>query len=389
MATYRSARKLKQAPKSIENRLFETRHGNRLRLKFHPLTEGIGTVAEGVIAISENGLIVGANQAGLSLLNITTADLGVMPIEKLLELPLEELLNWAFSSANSTRLINRTRGGRLFVRIEPGRRPLIIPAQAMLSLSEPNDALSKFDSGDRCMKAAIERARKILNKPIPLLLQGESGVGKELFAAAVHRSSARRDQPFVAVNCAGLPENLIEAELFGYAPGAFTGALREGSVGRIREAHGGTLFLDEIGDMSMPAQAKVLRALQENKITRVGGDKDITVNVRVVAATNNDLKNEIAQNRFREDLYHRLGVVIIKVPPLNERREDIPLLVNRFMHDIAMDYGTKVKTIDEKALAQLQNHQWTGNIRELRNVIERLIIMSGEKIGIEEVEKYL
>ena len=239
---------------------------------------------------------------------------------------------------------------------------------------------------------AIKGVKEMIEKVGPtdarVLITGPNGSGKELVARWLHGRSARSSGAFVEVNCAAIPGELIESELFGHEKGAFTSAIRQ-RAGKFEQADQGTLFLDEIGDMSMPAQAKVLRALQENKITRVGGDKDITVNVRVVAATNKDLKNEIAQNRFREDLYHRLGVVIIKVPPLNERREDIPLLVNRFMHDIAMDYGTKVKTIDEKALAQLQNHQWTGNIRELRNVIERLIIMSGEKIGIEEVEKYL
>ncbi len=238
----------------------------------------------------------------------------------------------------------------------------------------------------------IQEVKEIIEKVAPtdarVLITGSNGSGKELVARWIHGKSSRASSNFVEVNCAAIPSELIESELFGHEKGAFTSAIKQ-RTGKFEQADQGTLFLDEIGDMGLSAQAKVLRALQENKITRVGGDKDITVNVRIVAATNKDLKKEIAENRFREDLYHRLSVVIIKVPSLNERREDIPLLVNRFMKDIAMDYGTKVKGIDEKALEQLQNHNWTGNIRELRNVIERLIIMSGEKIGLDEVKKYL
>jgi len=356
---------VRAAGQMIENRLFETRHGNRLRLKFHPLAEGIGTVAEGVIAISENGLIVGANQAGLSLLNITTADLGVMPLDKLFELPLEELLNWEFNSANSTRLISRTRGGRLFVRIEPGRRPLIIPVRPNLLPTETSDALSKFDSGDRCMKAAIERARKILNKPIPLLLQGESGVGKELFAAAVHRSSARRDKPFVAVNCAALPENLIEAELFGYVPGAFTGALREGSVGRIREAHGGTLFLDEIGDMPLTLQSRLLRVLQERQVTPVGGGRAIAVDFSLICATHRQLKLEMEAGRFRTDLYYRLNGLTLVLPSLRERT-DFNFLAKGLINEFAPNRGV---ALDDTLALAFANYAWPGNLRQLANAL--------------------
>lgn len=238
----------------------------------------------------------------------------------------------------------------------------------------------------------LREVKEIIEKVAPtdarVLITGPNGSGKELVARWIHGKSSRSNGIFVEVNCAAIPSELIESELFGHEKGAFTSAVKQ-RIGKFEQADQGTLFLDEIGDMSLSAQAKVLRALQENKITRVGGDKDINVNVRVVAATNKDLKKEIAENKFREDLYHRLGVVIIKVPSLNERREDIPLLVSQFIKDIAMDYGTKVKSIDEKALELLQNHEWTGNIRELRNVIERLIIMSGEKIGMEEVKKYL
>ena len=198
----------------------------------------------------------------------------------------------------------------------------------------------------------------------------------------------RANGPLVEVNCAAIPSELIESELFGHEKGSFTSAIKQ-RLGKFELAEGGTLFLDEIGDMSLSAQAKVLRALQENKITRVGGDKEINVHVRVVAATNKDLKKEIEENKFREDLYHRLSVIVIKVPALNDRREDIPLLTEKFLQDIAEEYGAKTKNIDANALEALKKYNWTGNIRELRNVIERLVIMSSSDITEEDVRKYL
>jgi transcriptional regulator with GAF, ATPase, and Fis domain len=190
------------------------------------------------------------------------------------------------------------------------------------------------------------------------------------------------------VNCAAIPSELIESELFGHEKGSFTSAIKQ-RIGKFEQAEGGTLFLDEIGDMSLSAQAKVLRALQENKITRVGGEKEIQVNVRIIAATNKDLKKEIEQQRFREDLYHRLSVIVIKVPSLDDRKDDIPLLVDKFLQDISEEYGSKKKKISAKSLKELQNHHWTGNIRELRNAVERLVIMTGEEIQEEDVKKYL
>jgi DNA-binding NtrC family response regulator len=221
-----------------------------------------------------------------------------------------------------------------------------------------------------------------------VLITGPNGSGKELVARQLHAKSKRADFPWVEVNCAAIPSELIESELFGHEKGAFTSAIKQ-RIGKFEQAEGGTLFLDEIGDMSLSAQAKVLRALQENKITRVGGEKDIPVNVRIIAATNKDLKKEIAENRFREDLYHRLSVIVIRVPALNERKEDIPLLTDKFLADIAQEQGSRKKNINQKALRALQEHQWTGNIRELRNVVERLVIMCGDTITEKDVELYL
>ena len=238
----------------------------------------------------------------------------------------------------------------------------------------------------------IQHIKEMIEKVAPtdarVLITGPNGSGKELVARWLHEKSHRSDFPMVEVNCAAIPSELIESELFGHEKGSFTSAIKQ-RIGKFEQADGGTLFLDEIGDMSLSAQAKVLRALQENRITRVGGDKDITVNVRILAATNKDLKKEIAENRFREDLYHRLSVIIVKVPSLNERKDDIPLLVEKFLNDLAAEHGAKVKQMDAKALQELKNYDWTGNIRELRNVVERLIIMSNEKIGMEDVKKYL
>lgn len=221
-----------------------------------------------------------------------------------------------------------------------------------------------------------------------VLVTGENGSGKELVAKWLHEKSNRAQGPLVEVNCAAIPAELIESELFGHEKGSFTSAVKQ-RIGKFEQAHGGTLFLDEIGDMSLSAQAKVLRALQEGKITRVGGDKEIAVDVRVVAATNKDLMQEVEAKNFRLDLYHRLGVILIHVPSLNERREDIPLLVQHFIEEIAKEYGQTPKAIAAGAVELLKKHQWTGNIRELRNVVERLIILSGKEIQANDVKSYI
>ena len=220
-----------------------------------------------------------------------------------------------------------------------------------------------------------------------VLITGDNGTGKELVARWIHERSNRATGPLIEVNCAAIPSELIESELFGHEKGAFTSAVKQ-RIGKFEQANGGTLFLDEIGDMSLSAQAKVLRALQENKITRVGGDKEIPVDVRVVAATNKDLLKEIDAGNFRMDLYHRLSVILIHVPSLNEREDDIPLLAERFVKEICEDYGMPRKAITPKAMLELQAITWTGNIRELRNVIERLVILSDQKITEEEVQSY-
>ncbi|WP_439505916.1 sigma-54-dependent transcriptional regulator [Sediminibacterium sp.] len=233
-----------------------------------------------------------------------------------------------------------------------------------------------------------ETIDKVASTDARVLVTGENGSGKELVARWLHEKSNRAAGPLIEVNCAAIPSELIESELFGHEKGSFTSAVKQ-RIGKFEQANGGTLFLDEIGDMSLSAQAKVLRALQEGKITRVGGDKEIAVDVRVVAATNKDLLKEIADKNFRLDLYHRLGVILIHVPALNERREDIPLLVAHFLAEIASEYGQAQKSIAGDAVDLLKAHNWTGNIRELRNVVERLIILSGKQISAEDVKNYI
>ncbi len=237
----------------------------------------------------------------------------------------------------------------------------------------------------------ISHIKEIIEKVAPtdarVLITGPNGTGKELVAHWLHQKSDRSKAPMIEVNCAAIPSELIESELFGHVKGAFTSAVKD-RAGKFEAANKGTIFLDEIGDMSLSAQAKVLRALQENRIQRVGSDRDIKVDVRVVAATNKDLKKEIDEGRFREDLYHRLAVILVKVPALNDRRDDIPLLVNHFAEKIAGEQGVAKKSFSTKAIKLLQDYDWTGNIRELRNVVERLIILGGTEVSEEDVKLF-
>jgi two-component system nitrogen regulation response regulator NtrX len=240
--------------------------------------------------------------------------------------------------------------------------------------------------------SSIKKIKETIDKVAPtdarVMITGENGVGKELVARWIHEKSNRAASPLVEVNCAAIPSELIESELFGHEKGSFTSAIKQ-RIGKFEQANGGSLFLDEIGDMSLNAQAKVLRALQEGKITRVGADKDINVDVRVIAATNKDLLKEVESKTFRLDLYHRLSVIIIHVPSLNERKDDIAPLVDTFLKEICTDYGIAQKNIEDAGLKLLQDYDWTGNIRELRNVVERLVILSGKTITADDVKTYV
>lgn len=264
-----------------------------------------------------------------------------------------------------------------------------------VALTSQNKILKKKVFGGARMigeSEAINRIREIISKVAPtparVLIEGPNGSGKELVARSLHSESDRSAAPYIEVNCAAIPSELIESELFGHEKGSFTSAIKQ-HKGKFEQADGGTLFLDEIGDMSLAAQAKVLRVLQENKLSRVGSDADIKVDVRVIAATNKDLRKEIEEGRFREDLYHRLSVIVIKVPGLDERKSDIPLLINYFVDQLCAETALPRKHFSAEAVSKLQERSWKGNIRELRNVVERLLILGDEEISVNNIESYV
>jgi len=353
---------VRSAAQMIENGLFEALHGDNLQLRFHPLAEGIGTLAEGVAALSGDGYLIGANRAALEILGLNPADLGAQHLERLLHVRLADLLDWTQRRGSEPMPVQIAGGSRLYVRVEAGRALRTVPAPAA---PEKQDALTALDTGCGQVRTAIGKARRVLDKPIPVLLQGESGVGKEVFARAMHDSGPRREQPFVAVDCSSLPENLIEAELFGYAPGAFTGARRSGSPGRIREAQGGTLFLDEIGDMPMAMQSRLLRVLQERQVTPLGGGKAVAVDFALVCASHRNLKLEMEAGRFRADLYYRINGLTLILPPLRERT-DFSALLNRLLAEMAP--GRRVG-LDAPVATAMAEFAWPGNIRQLVNAI--------------------
>ena len=270
------------------------------------------------------------------------------------------------------------------VRNALDKKQLVVENKILKKIVSKNYEMIGESEAINHIKVMIEKVAKTEAR---VLITGPNGTGKELVAHQLHEKSERANHPLIEVNCAAIPSELIESELFGHVKGAFTSAIKD-RAGKFEAADKGTLFLDEIGDMSLSAQAKVLRALQENVITRVGADKDIKVDVRVIAATNKDLKKEIDEGRFREDLYHRLAVILIKVPGLNERRDDIPLLIEHFIEKIAAEQGIAPKTFSKKAIQLLQEYDWTGNIRELRNVVERLIILGGNEISETDVQLF-
>lgn len=286
------------------------------------------------------------------------------------------------------------KGAFDFIQKPPDLNRLLITVRNALdkqSLSAENKALKKAVSKQNEMvgtSAPMMEVRDMIEKVAPtnarVLITGENGTGKELVARQLHELSPRRYGPFIEVNCAAIPAELIESQLFGHEKGSFTSAIKQ-KKGDFELANGGTLFLDEIGDMSLAAQAKVLRALQENKIVRVGGEKEIPVDVRIIAATNKDLRKMIDEGGFREDLYHRLSVIVVHVPPLRERKDDIPLLVGSFVEVIAQNMGKAAPAFTDEALNELKNYQWTGNIRELHNIVERLVILCGSSITKEDV----
>lgn len=362
---------VRSAARMIEHRLFEARHATGewpgLRLRLHAQAEGIGTLTEGLLAAHEDGRLAGANATALQMLGLRWADLPATPLEAVLSEGLPQLVDWGTRAPGIARLVHTREGRALWVRVEAARAsPVTVRrAAAPATVTSSADALAALDTGDAAMASAIARARKLAGKPIALLLQGESGAGKEVFARAVHDSGPRQGRPFVAVNCAALPENLIEAELFGYQRGAFTGALREGSPGRIREAHGGTLFLDEIGDMPLPLQARLLRVLQDRQVVPLGGGQPVAVDFALVCATHRNLSEEIHAGRFREDLFYRLNGMTLRLPALRERA-DLAQLMAQELHRLVPDREVQVAP---ELLARLRGYRWPGNLRQLASVM--------------------
>ena len=360
------------AASMIENRLITAQNRRAVRLHLHTRAEGIGTLTEGILVLSEDGWITGANRPALRLLGIDFADLAATPLSRCLQTRIESLLAAHHRHPGQILPLRRHDGQLLFAQVfadKPALHPQSPPA------SEPaparQDALSRLDDGDSRWRSAADKARRVLGKPIPIILHGESGVGKELFAQAIHRSGPRADKPFVAINCAALPENLIESELFGYVPGAFTGARKEGNPGRLREADGGTLFLDEIGDMPLVLQSRLLRVLQERQVTPVGGGRAVAVDFALICASHRNLQDEVAAGRFRSDLYYRLNGMTLRLPALRER-EDFPALTERLLAELA---PAQPLLVAPDLLARLSAYDWPGNLRQYANALRTAIAM--------------
>jgi transcriptional regulator of acetoin/glycerol metabolism len=362
------------AARMIENRMVIAASRRHIRLHLHAHPEGIGSVAEGIIALSEDGWVVGANRTGLAMLRLTPADLGATPLTRSMDVHLEELLARHKRRPDQPTQVRLHDGTALFVQVFAEQVALTVTPPASTTITTPDDALARLDTGDLRWRSATEKARRIAGKPIPLLIHGESGVGKELFARAVHDSGPRSEGPFVAINCAALPENLIEAELFGYSPGAFTGAKREGYIGRLREAHGGTLFLDEIGDMPISMQTRLLRVLQERQVSPLGGGRPIDVDFTLICATHCKLREQAEQGIFRSDLYYRINGLTVNLPALRER-SDFQALTERLL---AYLNPKRELYLAPDLLAQLSRHPWPGNLRQYSSVLRTASAMLDE-----------
>ena len=357
------------AARMIENRLVSDACRRHLRLYIHPDPAGIGTVAEGIVAVAEDGWIVGANRNALRMLGLATADIGGTPLFRTVDTRLEEILAQTRRRPQQTLSLRRHDGSVLYARVD-GHEPRVLSTPSTTA-DVHADALAALDTGDARWRTAAAKARRIVGKDIPLLLSGESGVGKELFARAVHESSPQRDGSFVAINCAALPENLIEAELFGYLPGAFTGARKEGYIGRLREAEGGTLFLDEIGDMPLTMQTRLLRVLQERKVTALGGGAAVDVHFSLICATHRDLPAACASGHFRSDLYYRLNGLTLQLPALRERN-DFAALCDKLLNDL---FPEAPPAITPALQHRLSTYAWPGNLRQLASVLRTACAM--------------
>ena len=360
------------AARMIENRLLASHSPHLVRLHLHRQPEGIGTLAEGIVALSEDGWIMGANRQGLELLGLATSDIGATPITRVLDTRLDALLARSQQRPHEPVALHRRSGEPLFAQVQAPLRQKTLPSPAPAAATlAPADALQQLDTGDAAWRLAADKARRVVGKSIPLLLCGESGVGKELFAQAVHDSSPRRHRPLVAINCAAIPEHLIEAELFGYSPGAFTGARKEGSPGRIREADGGTLFLDEIGDMPLLMQTRLLRVLQERQVTPLGSGQPVKVDFALICATHQPLREAAEDGRFRSDLYYRINGLTLTLPPLRAR-SDFDALTTRLLHTLGAAPGVRLAPEVQTRLAA---YPWPGNLRQYASALRTALAL--------------
>ena len=362
------------AARMIENRLMSASSRRGIRLHMHAQVEGIGTVAEGIVAISEDGWLMGANRAAMAFLQLSPCHLGKTQFSSVADVRMDDLLTRGLRKPGQALQI-RLRNGKLVFGVVHAQalKPSMVEVRKATPPEQQLDALSCLDTGDLRWRGAADKARRVLDKPIPILIQGESGVGKEYFARAMHDTSSRRTGPFVAINCAAIPENLIEAELFGYAGGAFTGARKEGNLGRLREANGGTLFLDEIGDMPLGMQTRLLRVLQERCVTPLGGGRSMDVDFALVCATHSRLREETEKGRFRSDLYYRINGLTIQLPPLRERT-DFQALTQRLLAGLNPEREIHLGT---DVLQRMAKHSWPGNLRQLANVLRTSSAMLG------------
>jgi transcriptional regulator of acetoin/glycerol metabolism len=382
---------VRSAARMIEDRLFHARHNNDQMLRLHPHVEGLGSVGEGLLAVTEDGWIMGANAIAQQWLSLSANQIGAITLDRLLGPQAQRLLSMP-ATGTPTR-VTTMQGQPLFVRDEPDRRrriwatatsvashsePLGRPAGSTATAIPPRPIRAPRPKDDTRLTKALQRALRVQAQGIPVLLQGESGTGKEVFARQLHAEGDRASKPFVAVNCAALPENLIEAELFGYVGGAFTGARREGSPGRIRQAEGGTLFLDEIGDMPLSLQARLLRVLQDKCVVPVGGCHPLPVDFVLVCATHHQLKEAVANGTFREDLYWRINGLTVQLPALRERG-DMVELIDDMLHSLGHDMKrAQAPSMADEVLQALQQHPWPGNLRQLHASLRTACALLGK-----------
>lgn len=357
------------AARMIENTLVLSACQHQIILKLHARAEGIGSVAQGVLAFSEDGWMMGANRRALEILGLHKSSIGSTQLNRLFDVEIDQLLAHASKCAGRPLQLHTPSGASVFGQIQT--HPKLSIKVAAARPAPTLDALDRMDTGDARWRLAAEKARKVSGKDIPLLLLGESGVGKELFARAVHETSAHKTGPFVAINCAALPEHLIEAELFGYAPGAFTGANKNGSPGRLRQAHGGTLFLDEIGDMPLSMQTRLLRVLQERKVTPLGCGESVPVDFSLICATHQNLRIAAEKNHFRSDLYYRINGLSLQLPALRERTD-----FSALTHRMLQEWGGPIRLhIEPEVMKALSLYHWPGNLRQYSNMLRTAAAM--------------